>query len=47
MNEGDAFIVLLEETCQDGADNQGRGQDESINSCAESKGTLGHFVRQD
>ena len=45
MDEGNAGIVLLEENCQDGAGNQGRGEEETVNSLAEGVRSWGHFLR--
>ena len=44
MNEGNACIVLLEENCQDGAGDECRGEDETVNSLAEDDLSWGHFV---
>ena len=45
VDEGNACIVLIEENCQDRAGHQGRGEDETVSSLAESVGSWGHFVR--
>ena len=45
VHEGNACIVLLQENCQDGADSQGRGEDETVYSLAEGVRSWGHFGR--
>ena len=47
VDEGNACIVLLQENCQDGTGDQGRGEDESVNSLAEGDVRWGHFVRHE
>ena len=47
VDEGNTCIVLIEENCTDGADKQGRAQDETVHNLAEDNGSWVHFVRRE